>query len=330
MINLKHSYVANRAATAIILCTFFPMLSACGKPATALAFSEVSKESAATNTPKVPERMLNSDEIKAKYRNCSEGYYSGPQVGKARYMKDDYLWVVSAEFAKRYCMPPEFIDPQLKGALAIAYKPVYEGRESCGFGGQKEVCGRRAAHGFEIYFDDKTQIESASDTKYNYSAFYMLDTSKQLLSQNEIEHPKYHEAWLKDRPGAQNRFKLPGWGIAVANNNKIIVPFIACREVQYIDSVLPHINFLSLECTLGMNGFSNPRLPKPEGREYWLDLAKAGDDRDDQTAQELAHYIVLPDRLVKEVERVDIKGAEAFNHLIHKALPELSSPRREQ
>ena len=30
------------------------------------------------------------------------GYYSGPRPGKNRYTKDEYLWVVTPEFAAGY------------------------------------------------------------------------------------------------------------------------------------------------------------------------------------------------------------------------------------
>lgn len=151
-------------------------------------------------------KPLKEVEVRAKYQNCPEGYYSGPRPGKRRYTKDEYLWVVTPEFAAAYCMPPEFIDKELQGAEAIAYKPVQEGAENCGFGGNREACGRRTAHGFEIYYKSSLKLPSASETKYNFRAFYMLPSSKHLIGPNKPQTPKEASAWVDERPGAQRKF----------------------------------------------------------------------------------------------------------------------------
>jgi len=306
----------------IINCGLFPVIAFCALLLIACD-QPVPKQSSPVLAAASSPRPLNEAEVRQKYRNCSDGYYSGPQPGKTRYTKDDYYWVVTPEFAKRYCMPPEFVDTQLKGALAIAYKPVQEGAENCGFGGNKEACSRRTAHGFEIYFDSAIPIEHVSDTKYNYRAFYMLPHSKHLIGPNDdqIQTPQQRKLWEQDRPGAQSRFKVPGWGIGEANHGKMLWSFVPCGEVQYIDNILPGINFLSLECSMG--DFNNPRRPIEKGMKYMLELTKLHDeDRDNKPLEEYAYLITLPDRLAQRVEAVDKQGAEAFNRLLHQALPE--------
>jgi len=267
--------------------------------------------------------QLSEAEIRQKYRNCPDGYYSGPQPGKTRYTKDDYSWVVSPEFAKRYCMPSNFIDAELKGALAIAYKPVQEGTEECGFGGQKEVCNRRTAHGFEIYFESATKIESLSETKFNYRAFYMLPHSKHLLSPHNFKSPTERMAWEKERPGAQSRFKHSGWGVEIAKDGRMLWPIGACGEVQYIEEILPSINYLSLECNMG--NFGNPRRPQEKGMQFILGLYKLADadDSPGKALKDFAYVITLPKRLAQQVEEVDQKGAEAFQQLINRAIPKV-------
>ncbi|MBF0615122.1 MAG: hypothetical protein HQL92_08210 [Magnetococcales bacterium] len=42
--------------------------------------------------------------------------------GKVFY-DDPFFWVVSSVFAERFGMPKSWIDPELKGALAIAWRP---------------------------------------------------------------------------------------------------------------------------------------------------------------------------------------------------------------
>lgn len=54
--------------------------------------------------------------------SCVDGYYTGPRAGRKNYSHDKYIWVVTPAFAKRFCMPPEFVDEALKGAEAIAFR----------------------------------------------------------------------------------------------------------------------------------------------------------------------------------------------------------------
>ena len=263
-------------------------------------------------------------DLEAQYKGCAQGYYTGPRPGRVRYTKDEYLWAVTPEFAAAYCMPPEFIDPQLKGAAAIAYKPVFEGYESCGFGGNKEACGRRMAHGIDIYFKSSQRIESLSDTKYNYRAFYMLPSSKHLLQQHlphDIVTPR--RAWEAQRPGAQARFHHSKWGIDGVKGFKTVWPIAAFGEVQYIEEVMPGYHYLSLEGSVG--GFNNPRMQKLGVSQFVLGLeAQASfkkQDEDMDIRTDYAHVIELPGAMVNAIRQVDAQGAQAFDALVRPALP---------
>lgn len=75
------------------------------------------------------ERTLSEAEVKAKYQNCPNGYYSGPRPGKARYTNDNFIWAVTPEFAGKFCMPPEFVSSELKGAEAVAFRIVEDSDE---------------------------------------------------------------------------------------------------------------------------------------------------------------------------------------------------------
>lgn len=261
-------------------------------------------------------------DVEAQYRSCPQGYYSGPRAGRNRYTKDDYLWVVTPEFAAAYCMPPEFIDKTLKGAEAVAYKPVQEGAENCGFGGNKEACGRRTAHGFEIYYKSGLKLPSASDTKYNYRAFYMIPTSKHLLSERISQTPKEAAEWVKSRPGAQVKFM--GWGLIGVKDTKPVWPIAAFREIQYIEDLLPGYNYLSIEGSMG--GFSNPRREKLDVTSFVLVLDRPGEKRKDEERDlrdDYAHVIYLPNPFVNKIRQVDKQGDEAFKALLKQALPQM-------
>ena len=100
----------------------------------------------------VASTRLSEAEVWAKYQSCPNGYYSGPRPGKARYTKDNFVWVVTPEFARKFCMPPEFVSSELKGAEAVAFRIVEDAdEERCGWGGREEVCSRGKELRFEIY-----------------------------------------------------------------------------------------------------------------------------------------------------------------------------------
>lgn len=263
----------------------------------------------------------NSDP-EAQYKSCPEGYYSGPRPGRTRYTKDEYIWVVTPEFAAAYCMPPEFVDKNLKGAEAVAYKPVYEGYESCGFGGNKEACGRGTFHGFEIYLRSSTKLQSVSDTKFSFSALHMNAYSKHLLSSNGLANRsmKAVDQWFDERPGVQKRTK--GWGLIGVKGPKPVWPIVALYEKQYIEDLLPGYNFISLFGSMGY--FSNPRFEKLGVSQFVLRLRQSTDgmkeDEDMDLRTDYAHVIYLPEPFVNKVRQVDKQGAKAFEALVQRAM----------
>lgn len=262
----------------------------------------------------------NTAELERQYKSCPAGYYGGPRPGRNRYTKDEYLWVVTPEFAKAWCMPPEFVDVTLKGAEAIAYKPVQEGAEHCGFGGNKEACGRRTAHGIEIYYKSSLKLPSVSNTKYNYRSFYMLSTSKHLLSEKKHHPPAEAIAWESERPGIQTKFR--GWGLVGVKGDKPVWPIVAYREIQYIEELLPGLNYLSMEGAMG--AFNNPRGEKRGSTNFVLVLDKPGETRDDEERDlrtDYGHVIYLPEPFLNKIRQVDKEGDKAFRNLLRQAMP---------
>jgi hypothetical protein len=261
-------------------------------------------------------------DLEAQYKSCAEGYYSGPRPGRVRYTKDEYIWVVTPEFAAAYCMPPEFVDKSLKGAEAIAYKPMYAGYENCGFGGQKEVCSRAMSHGFEIYYKSSLKLPSVSDTKYSHSNPMMLSRSTGLLAPAKVRTAKERDAWIGARPGIQDKF--PGWGLVGVKGPKPMWPIVALYQIQYAEEIMPGYNFISLEGSTGH--FTNARMEKLGLTEFVIVMDRAGDKRDDKEKDlrtDYGHVIHLPPALIDKVRQVDKAGRAAFDQLLDKSLPQL-------
>ncbi|MEO5375841.1 MAG: hypothetical protein H7840_16545 [Alphaproteobacteria bacterium] len=74
------------------------------------------------------------------------------------YVRDPFLWAYSAEFAEKYRMPAEWIEPDLKGALAIAWRMSTIGDLNCGYSGRKESCWSQVDCQMDIYLDGNAPL----------------------------------------------------------------------------------------------------------------------------------------------------------------------------
>jgi hypothetical protein len=125
-------------------------------------------------------------------QDCKQSHprYAGPLSSETRLARDDpYVWFVTDEFAKRFCMPPNFVDPQLKGALAIAVGMVKNlsikgcKREST----TKVICTEKSELMLDIYYDNEsTNIPKADPAVDFYVAW--TETSTDALTA-PIWHP---------------------------------------------------------------------------------------------------------------------------------------------
>ncbi len=206
-----------------------------------------------------PSNQLSDAEVKAKYQNCPNGYYSGPRPGKARYTKDKWVWAVTPEFAKNFCMPPEFVSTELKGAEAVAYKLMEDqDEEICGWGGNAEVCGKRTEHLLEIYYSNGAipKERQASYFRPAHLASTMLITQSEKGFQAKLKSVK-----TKPRLGAIGPFFSQQFGLESVADGKIVWPLGTLYPSNYYEDVFEGIDYLALE---GASGFSR--------NENWIKL----------------------------------------------------------
>ena len=194
---------------------------------------------------------LTEQEVRAKYQNCANGYYSGPRPGKTTYTKDKWVWAVTPEFAKNFCMPAEFVSTELKGAEAVAYKLVEDQiEERCGWGGSAEVCGRRTEHRFEIYYRNGT-IPKEREVPYFHVAHL---PSKMLISTTQKEWTaKEKSLKTKPRVGALGPFYSQQFGLQSIADGRVAWPLGTLGPEIYYEDLFEGIDYLALE---GASGFS--------------------------------------------------------------------------
>lgn len=252
---------------------------------------------AAQSLAQAPSGKTGQPAVQAKEAasNCPSGYYTGPSPGKARYTKDPWLWVVTPEFAKRFCMPAEFVSQELKGAEAIAYRMVQDlDEETCGWGDKPEVCLRATEHRFEIYYKNGT-IPKELDVPYFHAA---RTPSTKLIASSNAQW-QYMRKSLKSKPrlGAMGVFESQQFGLQSVANGKIAWPLGTLAQQVYYEEVFEGIDYLALE---GASGFSRLEGWRKSGaRQMVITAQKLGDQRrySQTPMNEFALVITLPSKL---------------------------------
>lgn len=77
---------------------------------------------------------------------------------KQTYFFDPFIWAYTKEFAEKFGMPKEWIDPGLKGAQAVAWRMTNIGQTTCGLGGRAENCWPTLTCQMDIYFDSNAPL----------------------------------------------------------------------------------------------------------------------------------------------------------------------------
>ncbi len=74
------------------------------------------------------------------------------------YTADPYVWAYTREFANLFRMPEKWIDENLKGALAVAFRMATIGNLSCGYGGREDSCWPPLECQMDVYYDNRIKL----------------------------------------------------------------------------------------------------------------------------------------------------------------------------
>lgn len=82
---------------------------------------------------------------------------------RGTYVLDPYVWVYTKEFAERFRMPEEWVEPELKGAYAVAWRMTTIGEIMCGHGGKADSCWKPLNCQMDIYYDNRIDLSWVTD-----------------------------------------------------------------------------------------------------------------------------------------------------------------------
>jgi len=96
-------------------------------------------------------------------------------------LKDNNVWVYERSFAERFGMPERWIDEDLKGAEAVAYRVEAKNTRSCGYFGETDNCRTNYYCVFDLYLSDSDseRLPWKTDRKVGFAK---EDTSVPFLS----------------------------------------------------------------------------------------------------------------------------------------------------
>jgi hypothetical protein len=144
--------------------------------------------------------------------------YSRKQAGKrGTYRKDTNVWVYTSAFAKRFGMPQQWIDNDLKGAEALAYRldlDVYGTK--CGYFSDVESCRPSTACVVDMYIDDK--VDLPWNTKRRFDSRYGNKSISVLIPQDINDEPGWGGRAIK----RGQQYKL-GLDVVYVSGSKLVL-----------------------------------------------------------------------------------------------------------
>ncbi len=274
-----------------------------------------------------------------QWQSCEAAHYTGPREGRRNYTLDNYLWVVTPEFAKRYCMPESVVSKELKGAEAIAFRMV-DGADMdrCGVDDQgQHHCTKQSMGRFEIYLPQSLNLPASNPDVRFYED--RRNTSEWLFSGNQ-DRVSRSQRYIKGQytlpPGTVPRFKKPfdmvdrgyWFGLWFMPKGLLPWPSSALFEVGFREAVVPGMDMLILENNLGMqfgfelNHYKDNKIEPgdPSGR-YVIVMHKRDNDtinkKDKRIPEDFEHAIYLPHTFAMQVRDTAMKsGASNFTDFI--------------
>jgi hypothetical protein len=277
----------------------------------------VSSVSASAQTAAAPAAKNNPEQ---QYKGCSNGYYMGPRPGRVRYTKDPWIWVVTPEFAKKFCMPAEFVSTELKGAEAIAFKiNVDNDEEICGWGDRVEVCSGRKNLRFEIYIKNSIKIPKERDLAYYNSAAlpsHFLITPSKIETQAAMARAK-----SSPRVGVLDVFENQQVGLQGVKDGKIAWPITTLYSETYFREVYDGLDYMAFHGQVGQ--LNKPRMEKLGINNFVISFLPLHDQSmtlEGRKISELPHVITLPRSFMEKVRARDKAPGLGMEELGKRAL----------
>ncbi len=214
---------------------------------------------------------------------------------RGTYRKDVNVWVYTSAFAKRFGMPQEWIDDDLKGAEALAYRldlDVYGTK--CGYFSDVENCRPSTACVVDMYIDDKADLPWNTETRFD--SMYGYKSKALLFSQYPNDKPAY--LYRRVKRGQQYRLGLDSTIVLYGKNNKNMDGY---SIFEYDKDIYKNLDYLS--GSIFCRSFGRTRDTKIN--IYDAVFRENGTINGKETRKHLAHQIKFPNSFMQRIEAYD-------------------------
>jgi hypothetical protein len=232
------------------------------------------------------------------------------------FTKDPWTWGYTKEFAERFRMPEQWIEPEMKGILAIAFRVTDVGQSvTCGLGAREDNCWPSVVCQFDIYYDNSINLPWVKEAEMRdsfltiqiSSAGFTHDAYGRLRERYKTERggPKplrigftsMERKWwhFPDAFTYYDREYAPGVGLIGIQKGACELPFrkgdywlgiFASKEAQEKSENLPHHQLKN------MGLVHEARVP-----ESFMQRAEVARQRDTQSQEH------IKDRLIREFQQ---------------------------
>ena len=232
---------------------------------------------------------------------------------RGTYKKDIHVWVYTSAFAKRFGMPQEWVDDELKGAEALAYRldlDVYGTK--CGYFSNVENCRPATACVVDMYIDDKANLPW--NNKARYASMYGRKSNAFLWPQYPNDKPAY--LYRRTKRGQEYKLGLDNLHFVYGKNyrNSLGDYFI----MEYDKDIYKNLDYLSGSLTC--RTFGKGRNMKVMVKKH--DFLKSGSIN--YGKYDIKHEIYIPDSFMQRVEVYD-KAQYEPNSLFNELRKRLST-----
>lgn len=210
------------------------------------------------------------------------------------YPKDMHVWVYTSEFAKRFGMPEKWIDDELDGAEALAYRidlDVYGIK--CGYFGEQENCRPSTACVVDMYIDDNANLPWNHEARF--ASRYGHKSHGFLVGQTKDDKPLYPKLRRTKRGGYN--YKM-GLDVVYVSGSKI--PLNNYHMLEYDRDIYRGLDYIS--GTMTCRSFGKSRDIQIKVNDPVID--KDGWIKYNQPNR-LAHAITVPNSFMQRIEQYD-------------------------
>jgi hypothetical protein len=250
-------------------------------------------------------KYLTEKEVKEKYRTCADGWYSGPQPGKARFTKDPWLWVVTPEFAQRFCLPESFVSKDLRGAEAVAFRLKRNDDEvGCGLAGNPGACVGEIVLRFEVYVKSNAPIPTKTKLRYfqrtHLPSSMLISKNQASVKQAKKERDQYPQDLGVEWPLDPSQVSLLG-----ISQSKVEWPITTLYPETYFARIFPAIDYYAFEGSSGF--FRNSRMEKIGVRKFVIAFANPGENQKNigRDISDFPYVIEIPEWYSDKIAEID-------------------------